>query len=113
SLERSIVNGLFLGIRDAVPLMQEYQITSPFGSSQYVTVFTNGCTKLLQLRDLSPAPACASGIECPDMNSFGGTCKRQCADVGAKPFGGETFQTNLVMPEPCRVLGDPFIADAG
>src|SRR5579885_360502 len=28
SLERSIVNGLFLGIRDAVPLMQEYHNTS-------------------------------------------------------------------------------------
>ncbi len=31
SLERPMVNGLFLGIRDATPLMQAYQITSPLG----------------------------------------------------------------------------------
>ena len=28
-MERFTLNGLFLGIRDAIPLMQAYQITSP------------------------------------------------------------------------------------
>jgi len=25
-------------------------------------------------------------------------------DLNSKPFGGETFQTNLIMPEPCPFL---------
>ena len=45
SLERLTENALFLGIRDAVPLMQVYQVTSPLGPSKYVTVFANRCTK--------------------------------------------------------------------
>src|SRR4029077_11882041 len=27
-------------------------------------------------------------------------------DLNASPFGGEDFQTNLIMPEPCRFLRD-------
>jgi hypothetical protein len=29
-------------------------------------------------------------------------------DLNAPPFGGETFQTNLIMPEPCQFLNRKF-----
>jgi hypothetical protein len=29
-------------------------------------------------------------------------------DLNAPPFGGETFQTNLIMPEPCEFLNRKF-----
>ena len=44
SLERFTLNGLFLGIRDPIALMQAYQITSPIRLSKYVIVFPNSCT---------------------------------------------------------------------
>src|ERR1700730_9557351 len=46
SLERFMLNGLFLGIRDTIPLMQAYQITSSIRLIRYVIVFPNNCTKL-------------------------------------------------------------------
>src|SRR5258707_10567661 len=46
SLERFTLNGLFLGIRDTIPLMQSYQIMSPIRPKKYVIVFPNRCTKL-------------------------------------------------------------------
>ena len=29
-------------------------------------------------------------------------------DLNSSPFGGETFQTNLIMPEPCPFLNRKF-----
>jgi hypothetical protein len=29
-------------------------------------------------------------------------------NLNAPPFGGETFQTNLIMPEPCQFLSHKF-----
>ncbi len=29
-------------------------------------------------------------------------------DLNASPFGGEDFQTNLIMPEPCPFLNRKF-----
>src|ERR1041384_3046531 len=46
SLERFMLNGLFLGISNNGPLMPAYQITSPNRTHKYVTVFTNRSTKL-------------------------------------------------------------------
>ena len=43
-LERFMLNGLFLGIRDTIPPMQTYQIMSPIRSLKYVIVFLNSCT---------------------------------------------------------------------
>jgi hypothetical protein len=31
-------------------------------------------------------------------------------DLNSPPFGGETFQTNLIMPEPCPFLSRTFPA---
>src|SRR6516165_7966903 len=39
SLERFTLNGLFLGIRDTIPLMQAYQITSPIHSKNTSSYF--------------------------------------------------------------------------
>jgi hypothetical protein len=39
-----MLNGLFLGIRDAIALIQGYQIPQSFRLIKYVIVFTNGCT---------------------------------------------------------------------
>src|SRR5580704_4983522 len=50
SLERFMLNGLFLGIRDTIPPMQAYQIMSQIRLSKYVTLFPNGCTKLAARR---------------------------------------------------------------
>jgi len=44
SLERFMLNGLFLGIRDIIPLMRTYQIMSPIRPLKYVIVFPNDCT---------------------------------------------------------------------
>jgi hypothetical protein len=41
-----MLNGLFLGIRDTIPLMQAYQIMSPIRLLKCVIVFPNNCTKL-------------------------------------------------------------------
>jgi hypothetical protein len=41
-----MLNGLLLGIRDTIPLMQAYQIMSPIRPLKYVIVIPNGCTKL-------------------------------------------------------------------
>jgi hypothetical protein len=46
SLERFMLNGLFLGIRDVIALMEAYQIPSPIRLLKYVIVFMNRCTKL-------------------------------------------------------------------
>jgi len=41
-------------------------------------------------------------------SSDGGRSVYRCLvtfpDLNAPPFGGEDFQTNLIMPEPCRFL---------
>src|SRR5262249_32839068 len=39
---------------------------------------------------LAPLKDPTNGLEFPGLNSF--------------PFGGETYQTNLIMPEPCPFL---------
>ena len=44
SPENFISNGLCLGIRDEIPQMQAYRITSPLWSLKYVAVFPNRCT---------------------------------------------------------------------
>ena len=44
SLERFILNGLFLGISGDEPLMPAYQITTPIRSIKYVIVFQNRST---------------------------------------------------------------------
>jgi hypothetical protein len=44
SLERFTLNGLFLGIRDTIPLMRTYQTTSPIRPLKYVIVFPNNWT---------------------------------------------------------------------
>jgi hypothetical protein len=41
-------------------------------------------------RPLAPLTDPTNGLTFPDLNSA--------------PFGGETFQTNLIMPEPCPFL---------
>jgi hypothetical protein len=41
-------------------------------------------------RPLAPLTDPKNGLTFPDLNS--------------SPFGGETFQTNLIMPEPCPFL---------
>jgi hypothetical protein len=53
-----MLNGLFLGIRDTIPLMQAYQIMSPIRLLKYVIVFPNSCTKLGPFSKGGPAPAC-------------------------------------------------------
>ena len=45
-------------------------------------------------RPLAPLTDPTNGLTFPDLNS--------------SPFGGETFQTNLIMPEPCPFL-DPSL----
>ena len=47
SLERFTLNGLFLGIRDTIPLMRAYQIMFTDSTIKYVIVFPNNCTKLV------------------------------------------------------------------
>jgi hypothetical protein len=47
-----MLNGLFLGIRDTIPLMQTYQIMLPIRHLKYVIVFTNNCTKLTHVWDI-------------------------------------------------------------
>ena len=46
SLERFTLNGLFLGIRDTIPLMQPIRLRHRFALLKYVIVFTNSGTKL-------------------------------------------------------------------
>jgi hypothetical protein len=43
----------------------------------------------------------------PDLNREGDTvsgCFSAVPDLNSPPFGGEAFQTNLIMPEPCPFL---------
>jgi hypothetical protein len=46
-----MLNGLFFGIRDTIPLIQAYQIMSLIRLQKYVIVFTNSCTKQTRARD--------------------------------------------------------------
>jgi hypothetical protein len=48
-----MLNGLFLGIRDVIALMEAYQIPSPIRLLKYVIVFMNSCTKLRRARLLA------------------------------------------------------------
>jgi hypothetical protein len=46
SLERFMLKGLFLGIRDTIPLMQSLSDYVTNSTLKYVIVFMNSCTKL-------------------------------------------------------------------
>ena len=50
SLKRFTLNGLFLGIRDTIPLMQPIRLRHRFALLKYVIVFTNSGTKCIKIQ---------------------------------------------------------------